>query len=67
MVEVAFFDSIDQNLDFDSARQVPPCDEIFSCQKMSYIDRYYYEFEKNDFYMPNSHNRRLKKFQVWFY
>ena len=28
-VEVAFFDPIDQNLDFGSARQVPPYDKIF--------------------------------------
>ena len=29
-VEVAFFDPIDQNLDFDSARQVPPVTKKFS-------------------------------------
>ena len=37
-VEEAFFDSIDQNLDFGSARQVPPYDKKFFGQKLSFID-----------------------------
>ena len=38
-VEVTFFDFIAQNLDFDSASQVPPYDKKNFSQKLSYIDR----------------------------
>ena len=58
-VEVAFFDFIVQNLDFNSARHVPPYDKKKFDQKFSYIDRYYHKLEKIDLCMPQTNIQRF--------